>query len=188
MQQFIQIETGGGKLVPATICTMTQAHVVQVETIWQGLLTEAEQPDKGWDWDYKRRIAAGDSRFETYVLEIDRLAHGVVLLETQWHRSQVDERFSGGAVAPSRLVYVEYLASAPWNRKSIEDPPYFVGVGRALLLFARKRSMALGYNGRVGLHALPGSEAFYHRHNMADYGADPDKEGLVYFEYSILRQ
>ena len=53
MQQFIQIATGGGKLVPATICTMTQAHVVQVETIWQGLLTEAEQPDKGWDWDYK---------------------------------------------------------------------------------------------------------------------------------------
>ena len=55
-------------------------------------------------------------------------------------------------------------------------------------MFARKRSMVLGYSGRVGLHALPGSEAFYHRHNMADYGADPDKEGLVYFEYSILRQ
>ncbi|MEO0644789.1 MAG: hypothetical protein AAFZ17_01335 [Cyanobacteria bacterium J06650_10] len=188
MRQPIQIATGGGRFVSAAICTMTQAHVVQVKTIWQGILAAAEQPDEGWDWDYKRRLAAGDPRFEAYALEIDKLAQGVVLLETQWHRSQMDERFSAGEAAPSRLVYIEYLASAPWNRKRIEDPPYFVGVGRALLMFARKRSVALGYGGRVGLHALPGSEAFYHRQNMPDYGTDPDKEGLVYFEYGTLRQ
>lgn len=170
--------------------------MVQVKTIWQGILAAAEQPDEGWDWDYKRRLAASDPRFEAYALEIDKLAQGVVLLETQWHRSQVDEqfsagqamRFSTGEASPSRLVYIDYLASAPWNRKRIEDPPYFVGVGRALLIFARKRSMALGYSGRVGLHSLPGAEAFYHRQNMPDYGADPDKEGLVYFEYGTLQQ
>ena len=83
-------------------------------------------------------------------------------------------------------VYVEYLASAPWNRRLLEDPLYLVGVGRALLLLARQRSVELGYGGRVGLHALPGAEAFYRRYDMPDYGPDLDKDGLVYFEYGAL--
>ncbi|WP_228039823.1 hypothetical protein [Nodosilinea sp. LEGE 07088] len=100
------------------------------------------------------------------------------MLETQWHRSWLPQRFP--------LVYVEYLASAPWNRRLLENPPYLIGVGRALLLFTRQRSVELGYGGRVGLHALPGAEAFYRRYDMPDYGSDPDKDGLVYFEYAAL--
>ena len=84
------------------------------------------------------------------------------------------------------LVYVEYLASALWNRRSLEDPPFFEGVGIALLFFARQRSVELGYGGRVGLHSLPNSEAFYHRCNMPNYGPDPDKDELVYFEYGTI--
>ncbi len=57
-----------------------------------------------------------------------------------------------------------------------------------LLLFARQRSLELGYGGRLGLHALPESEAFYRLLQMPDYGADPEKEDLVYFEYSAIRQ
>lgn len=68
----------------------------------------------------------------------------------------------------------------------MEDPPYFRGVGRALLMFARQRSLELGYSGRVGLHALPGSETFYRRQGMLDLKADPGKDGLVYFEYNAL--
>lgn len=58
---------------------------------------------------------------------------------------------------------------------SVDDPPYLVGVSRAALLLARQRSVELGYGGRVGLHSLPESEAFYQRNNMPDYGPDPDK-------------
>jgi hypothetical protein len=58
---------------------------------------------------------------------------------------------------------------------------------RFLLLLARQRSVELGYGGRVGLHSLPGSEAFYRRNNVPDYGPDPAKDGLVYFEYAALR-
>ena len=102
-----------------------------------------------------------------------------MFLETQWHRSQVQPS--------SRLVYVEALASAPWNRSTLEQSPFFRGVGRTLLLFARQRSLELGYRGRVGLHALPQSEAFYRRLQMPDYGADPEKEDLVYFEYGAIQ-
>ena len=55
-----------------------------------------------------------------------------------------------------------------------------------LLLWARERSQELGYQGRVGLHALPEAEGFYRRIGMPDYGSDPEKEGLVYFEYGAV--
>ena len=85
------------------------------------------------------------------------------------------------------LVYVEAVASAPWNRAALERPPFFKKVGRLLLLFARQRSLALGYGGRVGLHALLEAEGFYHRFQMPDYGPDPEKDDLVYFEYGTLQ-
>jgi hypothetical protein len=80
-------------------------------------------------------------------------------------------------------MYVEAIAAAPWNRGLIQSPPYLKGVGAALLFYARQRSLVLGYNGRVGLRALPASEGFYLRQQMLDYGADPDKDNLRYFVY-----
>jgi hypothetical protein len=147
-----------------------------------GILRETEQPDASWDWAYKLRLALNDDRYEAYGIEFEALLQGVILLETQWHRSWLPQRFP--------LVYVEYLASAPWNRRLLEDPSYLIGVGRALVLFARQRSVEVGYGGRVGLHALPGAEAFYRRYDMPDYGPDPDTDtdtdGLVCFKYATL--
>ena len=183
MHRAIEVETGSGSFTRGLVCTMTQVHLVQIETIWKGILRAAQQPDMDWSWAYKLRLAGSERRFEAYVVEIDKLAHGVMLLETEWHRSQLDRQ---SARAP--LVYVEYLASAPWNRRVIEDPPYFVRIGQTLLMFARQRSVELGYGGRVGLHSIPEAEAFYHRQGMPDYGADPDKDGLVYFEYGNVSQ
>ena len=182
MQLPIQVETGSGAFVPGLICTMSQEHLFQIETIWKGMLIALQEPDKAWNWDYKLRLATHEARFEAYVVEIDGLAQGVILVETQWHRSQV------AAAARPRLVYVEYLAAAPWNRREIEDPPDFVGVGRALMTFSRRRSAALGYEGRVGLHALPTAKGFYDKLNMPDYGADPEQDELVYFEYGRLQR
>ncbi|MFK8186263.1 MAG: hypothetical protein AB8B99_23040 [Phormidesmis sp.] len=180
MQFPIQIKTGMGAFVPGQICKMTAVHLAQIETIWRGMLQALEQPDADWSWDYKLRLATNEDRFEAYVMEIDELAQGVILVETQWHRSQVDR-----STRP-QIVYVEYLSTAPWNRRVIEDPPDYVGIGRALMGFSRRRSAELGYDGRVGLHALPTAEGFYYRLRMPNYGPDPEKDGLVYFEYSPL--
>lgn len=159
---------------------MSDRHLEDFETIWKGILNAADQPDRYWIWDYKLRQADRDTRYETYAVEVDSLTQGLMFLETQWHRSQLPQQYP--------LVYVEALAAAPWNRQLLEDPPYFRGVGQTLLLFARQRSLELGYGGRVGLHALPGSEGFYRRNQMPEYDPDPDKEDLIYFEYGILRR
>lgn len=157
---------------------MNESHLEDYETIWKGILLETEQPDRYWMWDYKFRQSNRDERFEAYAIEVDDLTQGLMLLETQWHRSQTPQRYP--------LVYIEAVATAPWNRRNLEDPPYLRSVGRSLLLFARQRSVELGYGGRVGLHSLPEVEGFYRRNQMPEYGADPDKEGLVYFEYRSI--
>jgi hypothetical protein len=60
-------------------------------------------------------------------------------------------------------------------------------VGTLLLNFARQRSLQLGYGGRIGLHSLPGAQRFCDMKNMMEFGPDPDKDDLVYFEYGQLR-
>lgn len=178
MNRTVRLPKPPNEVVTATICALTTEHISQVDTIWLGILRGTEQPDAYWNWSYKLRLSQNNERYEAYAIELDELLQGVILLETQWHRSWLSER--------SRLVYVEYLSSAPWNRRPIEDPPYLRHVGQALLRVARQRSVELGYAGRVGLHSIPGSEGFYERLNMMNNGADPDKEGLVYFEYAAM--
>ncbi|MEO1404436.1 MAG: hypothetical protein AAFV72_24730 [Cyanobacteria bacterium J06635_1] len=158
---------------------MEQRHFVQVETIWKDILLATEQPDSGWIWDYKLHQSQQQERYEAYALEVDDLTQGLIFLETQWHRSQLPGRWP--------LVYVEAIASAPWNRITIEQPPWLRGIGRRLLAFARVRSVELGYGGRVGLHSLPDVEGFYEQQSMPNYGPDDEKEGLVYFEYGVIQ-
>ena len=141
------------------------------------MLEALDGQDAFWDWARKKRLALTDERYEAYALQSDDLTHGLLWLETQWHRSQW--------VRSEPLVYVEALASAPWNRSSLDPQPWLKGVGAALLEFARRRSLDLGYGGRLGLHTLPRSEAFYEAHNMLNLGYDSDRE-MVYFEYGVL--
>ena len=176
MQKPILLSSGSGALIEGSIRPMTAGHLNDYNEIWRPLLEQTAQPDKGWPWEYKLRQAQNQERFEAYAVEVDGFAHGLLYIETQGHRSGLPQRFP--------IVYVQALTSAPWNRKDIEDPPYLRGVGRTLLLFARERSQLLGYQGRVGLHALPEAAGFYDRMGMPDYGPDSDNEGLIYFEYS----
>lgn len=148
------------------------------ENLWRGMLLELNEEDAFWSWAMKKRLSNNDARFEAYAIEYEGLTQGLMWLETQWHRSWPNPIHG--------LVYVEALTSAPWNRQNLEDPPYLKGVGSALLLFARQRSVSLGYQGRVGLHSLPEAEESYQRQNMPDYEQDPDKEDLRYFEFGVM--
>ncbi|HEY9662850.1 MAG TPA: GNAT family N-acetyltransferase [Allocoleopsis sp.] len=177
MSDYVQLQQANGEIVTALICPMAQRHLQDFDSIWQLWLASVGADDAFWDWARKKRLALTDDRYEAYALESDRLTQGLIWLETQWHRSQ-------WAVGQP-LVYVEALASAPWNRRSLDSQPWLRGVGSALLEFARQRSLDLGYGGRLGLHALPRSEAFYEAHNMLNLGYDSDRE-MVYFEYGVL--
>ncbi|MEM8809436.1 MAG: hypothetical protein AAGF01_25725 [Cyanobacteria bacterium P01_G01_bin.38] len=178
MTRTVQLTTSGGQVLEGQIVPMEQRHYEDVEEVWKPILRATNQPDAGWIWDYKLNQSQQQERYEAYSLDVDGLSQGLIFIETQWHRSQLPQRWP--------LVYVEAIASAPWNRLPIEQPPWLRGIGRRLLTFARLRSVELGYGGRVGLHSLPNVEGFYQRLNMPDYGPDPEKDGLVYFEYGLI--
>ncbi|MEO0405937.1 MAG: hypothetical protein AAF289_01165 [Cyanobacteria bacterium P01_A01_bin.135] len=158
---------------------MTQRHLGDFNGIWKSMLESLGAEDAFWNWARKKRLSLSNDRYEAYALEYDNLTQGLLWLETQWHGSWW--------AAGQSIVYVEALASAPWNRRQIDPEPWLEGVGSTLLQIARHRSVMLGYGGRVGLHALPGSESFYERRGMLDLGYDSERE-MVYFEYGVLQE
>jgi hypothetical protein len=80
------------------------------------------------------------------------------------------------------LLYVEYLSVAPQNRPTIQEPRRVAGCGSAMLKHAVKMSVRNGWNGRVGLHSLPGAVAFYKKQGFRDMGLDAE-EGYHYMEF-----
>ncbi|NEP19777.1 MAG: GNAT family N-acetyltransferase [Leptolyngbya sp. SIO4C1] len=174
------------QIVDATLLSLAENHVADFESLWQDQLRQFSQEDKYWDWAFKRRLTINNVNYECYAIECEGSTQGLMMLETQSHRSWF---YSG-----KRLVYVEALSVAPWNRQQVQSPPRFKTVGTVLLEFSRLRSVELGYEGRVGLQALPGAEGFYERRNMMrsdidpDDLIDPDDEQLTYFEYPPLNR
>ena len=85
----------------------------------------------------------------------------------------------------SSVLYVDYLATAPWNRPSIENPPRFRGVGVTLLAAAVQLSKDEGFKGRIGLHSLPAAGKFYEEKcGMTVIGPDSQKQNLTYYEFT----
>ena len=81
------------------------------------------------------------------------------------------------------LIYIEYISTAPWNLASVTGEPQYAGIGRAVFEAAITESRQQGWLGRIGLHSLPQSEAFYSKVcGMTDMGIDSQYEALRYFE------
>jgi GNAT superfamily N-acetyltransferase len=180
--QTIQLTRGAtGESVSATLVPLNSKHVDDFEQFWQGLLLESDEPDAGLSWRFKWGLANRlGNNYEGYALECEGLTQGLLLLETQTRWSFFDRG--------QRLVFVDVVMTAPWNRVSIQRPPELIGVGTALMIFARQRSQELGYEGRVGLQSFPEVVRFYERLGMIRLDLDPADvvdagEKLPYFEY-----
>ena len=163
--------------VRAEIKKFSQKSLDDFDTFWRSRIPPQLQDEVYWNWLNKNRMYGSRGNYEAYVIEneSEQITQGMMLIETQNHRSRFDRR--------KRLVYVETLETAPWNRQNSQPAPQFKGVGTVLLKFAQWRSEQLGYNGIVGLHSLPESEIFYKNRNMIDTGKDPEKDNLTYFEW-----
>ena len=88
-------------------------------------------------------------------------------------------------VTGKRLVYVNYVVTAPWNDSAFSSQPAYKLVGTNLLDGAILISRRMRMRGRIGLHSLVQSEEFYRRYGMIETGIDAET-GLKYFESSEL--
>jgi len=90
--------------------------------------------------------------------------------------------------ASNPLAYIEYLETAPWNSGELAARPSFKGVGRALLRAVVQLSAEVGFQGRVGLHSLAQSTAFYSQAcGMTALGPDPNTDDYEYFELTAVQ-
>jgi hypothetical protein len=163
------------QFVDADLLPISDKHLADFETFWKPRLQASNEQDSHWEWKKKVSVLRAPS-CELYALECDRIAQGMMILEIDRHRSRLENGRS--------LVYVDFLAVAPWNRPSPEGPMY-KAVGTALITFAIQRSIDLEYKGRLGLHALSKAHGFYKKLQLVDFGPDPSKQNLNYFELSV---
>ncbi len=134
--------------------------------------------DAHWDWAKKMlREHRAPLGFRSCAVEVESETLGLMQVELATHRSRSNKSLN--------LAYVDYISIAPWNRPWPGHPPRFRGVGSILLREAVRTSVAEGFRGRIGLHALPGAVTWYQEKlKMKAFGADPDYQGLLYFEFT----
>jgi hypothetical protein len=171
--RILQVE--GSVIVDAQIVPMSSKHIADYNTFWKSRLITSIEEDSHWEWKNKFKDTF-TVNYQRFALEYNQITQGLMILETDLHCSRPD--------LSKNLVYVEYLSTAPWNRKSLQNPPDYKGVGSTLLGFAINLSLDLEYKGRIGLHSLPNAESFYRKFGMKDLGYDPEYYNLKYFEIS----
>jgi hypothetical protein len=131
-----------------------------------------------WNWEAKVAESARLLSCPTLAIECEGETQGLMLLKTDGHFAEL------ASEKGKPLVYVTYLATAPWNLAAIVEKPRFAGIGTVMLRAAVQFSLDVEFKGRLGLHSLPQAEGFYECHGLHDLGVDPDKEHLKYYELS----
>jgi hypothetical protein len=132
--------------------------------------------DHHWDWKWK----AGEWRpllgYHSFAIVCGGELEGLMLV-SDLKSARLQAHFG------KPIVYVEFLAAAPWNRKESQDPRKYRGVGKVMILAAVELSADLGYRGRIGLHSLPAAEPFYRDEcKMSELGPDAAHQDLMYYE------
>jgi hypothetical protein len=143
-------------------------------------LIGASGPDQDADWDWPRyyRPRMGNPIKPAYAVELDGSIEGIAY--TTINQEYVC-RLTGQQGLP--LVYLDLIATAPWNRPHPDETEKrYSGIGRLLVAKAILISQRENMSGRIGLHSLSKAEPFYSHLGMTSLGIDPNKEGLRYFE------
>ena len=141
---------------------------------WRDIQGTLEVQDHHWEWRTKCSIAPGTNRRVLSLLNGNEVEAAMLLLSG---------KTSCDPSASLPILYVDYLAVAPWNRKTFQNPQRFRHLGTVMIGAAVEFSRALGFDGRCGLHSLPQSEGFYRRIGMRDFGLDAAYLSLRYFEF-----
>jgi hypothetical protein len=180
-----------GSLVEATLIDgVTMGEVEVAEGHWRPYLQEqlARMRADGvpkenwpqhthWDWRAKQEAAERFLAYRMLGIECDSQMQGLMLVITAGKLCRLQSQKG------KPLIYVDFLAAAPWNLPSITPEPRFSLVGSILLAAAIRLSIEEEFSGRIGLHSLPQANVWYAEScGMSDLGPDKAKQNLRYFE------
>ncbi|HEB55825.1 MAG TPA: GNAT family N-acetyltransferase [Gammaproteobacteria bacterium] len=166
-----------------------EQHIDDVERLWvpqiKANLSRIQNNDdiaalhiQDFHWNWRAKVTAFSRQlaYRSFALECGGQTQGLMYVNTT-KRCRLEGQ------ANQHLVYVEYLATAPWNRPSLVGCPKYKGVGSIMIATAIQASVDEEMQGRIGLHSLPQADPFYRDIcGMTDLGVDSDKQNLRYFE------
>lgn len=187
----VPLRAANGSFVEAVLHERIDAeYALQVDDDWKAHFAaeEARAVAEGralphlehghWAWGEKVKESAHLLSCPTLAIECADQTQGLMLLKTDGHFGMLPSEMG------KPLVYIVYLATAPWNLRMLVRQSRFTGIGLVLLHAAIQMSLDNEFKGRIGLHSLPQAEGFYERHGFQCLGVDPEKEGLKYYELS----
>lgn len=191
IQQPVYIlEHASGKAVEALLVTpLTEKQIEDWRSLWRprqaellkrleesGIPTHEWPQHRHWSWEQKQKQLEGLLAYRGFAVEYEDVTQGMMFVNLT--RSC---RLNSQTGKP--LVYLEFLEVAPWNRPQFGEAPRFQGVGSLLVATAINLSHDEGFQGRVGLHSLRQSDAFYRdKCGMTEVGLDHTYNSLRYFE------
>jgi hypothetical protein len=180
-----------GTLVEAILIDgVTEGDVQAAESTWKPFLeTEIRRMENAgvpkdrlpqhrhWDWRQKYGAIEGYAAYQMFGIECESEMQGMMLVSTAGKVCRIESQKG------KSLVYVHFLAAAPWNLASIVAEPRFSLIGSILLATAIQLSIQEEFSGRIGLHSLPQADGWYANDcGMTDLGCDAAAHNLRYFE------
>lgn len=180
-----------GKFVEAILIDgVSEAEVESAESKWKpflekellrmqqaGIPKEKLPQHRHWDWRQKFEAIEGFAAYQMFGIECEAEMQGLMLVSTAGKVCRIDSQKG------KSLVYIHFLAAAPWNLATIVLEPRFALVGNLLLATAIQLSINEEFSGRIGLHSLPQADTWYANScKMTDLGSDPTAHNLRYFE------
>ena len=121
----------------------------KLQDVWWGLIDchldwrPEDEVDYHWYWPHLVGKDYASPEFSCLGLQTeDSLIQAAVIYRRKAKAALVENGFA---------VFVEYVASAPWNRRNVARSPKFVAAGFSCLLCAIRDSYLMGYGGRTSL-------------------------------------
>jgi hypothetical protein len=139
------------------------------------LLLDRNVEDFHWQWAEKCRERTA-LEWNSFAVRCAGNTQGLMSVNLLRHcriREQINQH----------LVYIDLLSTAPWNRPRLSPQPLYRGTGLVLVTEAILLSREEGFDGRIGLHGLPGATQFYEGQcGMQNLGLDAAYHNLPYLE------
>ncbi len=172
-----------------------EQNVEDFETKWLPLLKKrlstlaehedaisANVQDAHWKWRDKWKERDGRIDYDSFSVECNGVTQGMMFVRSiafAKEPSQINQH----------LIYIDFLAIAPLNRPGFSELRLYKGIGPLLLGTAINYSIEQGFEGRIGLHAIPQSETWYGDEcGMTDLGIDLSyPQSLRYFEMTAIQ-
>jgi hypothetical protein len=175
LPRLVALRRGDGTIVQDAVLQLSNDRLVwEVLEVWVPLLAMMATDDAGWPWARKTIEVCYPHGVQHVMITHEDEVQGILIT------SLPEERPSLSAL--DGLVYVERVASAPWNRARAAGGQRYRGVGRVLLAHAVHRSRSEHRGGSIGLHSERGAVTYYEREiELSNRGWDAGEE-LDYFE------